>query len=43
MEGLESFKKMLDDIKKQAEYEGEQMEKLKAEGKEKICYGEYWR
>lgn len=35
MEGLESFEKMLDDIKKQAEYERGQMEKLKAEGKEK--------
>ena len=35
MERLEVFEKMLEDIKNQAEYEKEQMEKLKAEGKEK--------
>ena len=35
MERLEAFEKMLEDIKNQAEYEKEQMEKLKAEGKEK--------
>ena len=34
MERLEAFEKMLEDIKNQAEYEKEQMEKLKAEGKE---------
>lgn len=43
MERLESFEKMLDDIKKQAEYEREQMEKLKAEGKEKsAAYRQYF-
>ena len=43
MERLESLKKMLDDIKKQAEYEREQMEKLKAEGKEKSAtYRQYF-
>lgn len=43
MERLESFEKMLDDIKKQAEYEREQMEKLKAEEKEKSAtYGQYF-
>lgn len=35
MERLEAFEKMLLDIKRQAEYESEQMEKLKAAGKEK--------
>ena len=35
MERLEAFEKMLEDIKNQAEYEKEQMEKLKVEGKEK--------
>ena len=35
MERLETYEKMLEDIKNQAEYEKEQMEKLKAEGKEK--------
>lgn len=34
---------MLDDIKKQSEYESEQMEKLKAEGKEKSAtYRQYF-
>ena len=43
MERLESFEKMLEDIKKQAEYEREQMEKLKAEGKEKSAtYRQYF-
>ncbi len=43
MERLESFEKMLDDIKKQAEYEREQMEKLKAEEKEKSAtYRQYF-
>lgn len=35
MERLEAFEKMLSDIKRQAEYESKQMEKLKASGKEK--------
>ena len=35
MERLEAFEKMLSDIKRQSEYEFEQMEKLKAAGKEK--------
>ncbi len=35
MERLEAFEKMLSDIKRQAEHESEQMEKLKASGKEK--------
>ena len=35
MERLEAFEKMLADIIRQADYEKEQMEKLKAEGKEK--------
>ncbi|MBC5687917.1 hypothetical protein H8S37_03065 [Mediterraneibacter sp. NSJ-55] len=43
MERLESFEKMLEDIKKQAEYERVQMEKLKAEGKEKSAtYRQYF-
>ena len=37
MERLEAFEKMLADIIKQADYEKEQMEKLKAEGKEKTA------
>ena len=37
MEKLEAFEKMLADIIKQADYEKEQMEKLKAEGKEKTA------
>lgn len=35
MEWLEAFEKMLSDIKRQSEYESEQMEELKAAGKEK--------
>lgn len=35
MERLEAFEKMLSDIKKQAEYETEQLKQLKAAGKEK--------
>ena len=37
MERLEAFEKMLADIIKQADYEKERMEKLKAEGKEKTA------
>ena len=37
MERLEAFEKMLADIIKQADHEKEQMEKLKAEGKEKTA------
>ena len=37
MERLEAFEKMLADIIKQADYEKEQMEKLKTEGKEKTA------
>lgn len=32
---LEAFEQMLADIQKQAEYESEQLKKLKADGKEK--------
>lgn len=32
---LEAFEQMLSDIQKQAEYESEQLKKLKADGKEK--------
>lgn len=35
MERLEAFEKMLSDIKKQSEYETEQLKQLKAAGKEK--------
>lgn len=43
MERLELFEKMLADIKKQAEFEAEQMQKLKAEGKEKSAtYRQYF-
>ena len=43
MEKLEAFEKMLADIIKQADYEKEQMEKLKAEGKEKTAtYQQLW-
>ena len=43
MERLEAFEKMLEDIKNQAEYEKEQMEKLKSEGKEKSAtYRQYF-
>lgn len=37
MERLEAFEKMLKDIQTQAAYEKTQMEKLKAEGKEKTA------
>lgn len=43
MERLEAFEQMLSDIKKQAEYELEQMEQLKAAGKEKSAtYRQYF-
>lgn len=35
MERLEAFEKMLNDLKAQAAYEAEEMERLKAEGREK--------
>ena len=35
MERLYAFEKMLSEIQKQASYEKEQMDRLKAEGKEK--------
>lgn len=42
MERLEAFEKMLSDIKKQAEYEAEQIKQLKAAGKEKSAtYRQY--
>lgn len=42
MERLEAFEKMLSDIKKQAEYETEQLKQLKAAGKEKSAtYRQY--
>lgn len=37
VERLEAFEKMLSDIREQAEYEAAQMERLKAEGKEKTA------
>lgn len=37
MDRLEAFEKMLADIQQQAEYEAAQLEKLKAEGKEKTA------
>lgn len=42
MDRLKAFEDMLNDIKKQAEYETEQLEKLKAAGKEKTAtYRQY--
>lgn len=39
---LEAFEQMLSDIQKQAEYESEQLKKLKADGKEKSAtYRQY--
>lgn len=35
MERLEAFEKMLNDLKAQASYEAEEMERLKDEGREK--------
>ena len=37
MERMEAFEQMLCDIREQAAYEEEQMQKLKAAGKEKIA------
>ena len=37
MERIEAFERMLSDIQKQAAYETEQLEKLKAAGKEKTA------
>lgn len=43
MERLEVFEKMLCDLKKQADYENEQLERLKAAGKEKSAtYRQYF-
>lgn len=42
MERSEAFEEMLSDIKKQAEYETEQLKRLKAAGKEKSAtYRQY--
>lgn len=42
MERLDAFEAMLSDIQRQAEYEKEQMERLKASGKEKSAtYRQY--
>ena len=43
MTRLEAFEKMLADIRQQADYENKQMEKLKADGKEKSAtYRQYF-
>ena len=43
MERLDAFEKMLSDIQRQAEYEKEQMERLRAAGKEKTAtYRQYF-
>ena len=43
MDRLAAFERMLVDIQKQSEYEKEQMEKLKAQGKEKSAtYRQYF-
>lgn len=43
MERIEAFEKMLADIKRQAEFEQSEMEKLKAAGKEKTAtYRQYF-
>ena len=43
MDRLAAFERMLADIQKQSEYEKEQMEKLKAQGKEKSAtYSQYF-
>lgn len=43
MDRLEAFEKMLEDIQNQYDSEKEQMEKLKAEGKEKTAsYKQYF-
>ena len=42
MERIEAFERMLSDIQKQSAYEPEQMEKLRASGKEKTAtYRQY--
>ncbi len=42
-ERLEAFERMLESIVKQSEYEKEQMDRLKAEGKEKTAaYRQYF-
>ena len=44
MERIDAFEAMLSDIQKQAAYETEQMERLKAAGKEKTAtYRQYLR
>ena len=43
MDRLAAFERMLADIQKQSEYEKDQMEKLKAQGKEKSAtYRQYF-
>lgn len=43
MERLAAFERMLSDIQERSEYEKEQMEKLKAQGKEKSAtYRQYF-
>ena len=43
MDRLAAFERMLSDIQKQSEYETEQMEKLKSQGKEKSAtYRQYF-
>ena len=44
MERLAAFERMLSDIQKQSEFEKEQMEKLKAQGKEKSATSSvFWK
>ena len=43
MDRLDAFEQMLEDIRRTAEYESQQMAKLKAEGKEKTAtYRQYF-
>ena len=43
MERLDAFEKMLSDIQKQAQYESDKLEELKAAGKEKTAtYRQYF-
>ena len=43
MERLDAFEKMLSDIQRQAKYESDKMEELKAAGKEKTAtYRQYF-
>ena len=43
MDRLKQFEKMLEDLKKQAEYESRKLKELKAEGKEKTAtYRQYF-